>query len=62
MGQDDILKVLRKSKKWLSANEIAIKVKRNRSSTRRCLKKLKEQNSVKVSKEDTPWGAFTYSI
>ena len=46
MGQDNVLKLLKRKKKWMKSKEIAACLKISRGSAATCLKKLFNQGFV----------------
>ena len=62
MSQNEVMKLLRKSKKKLFAKEIAKKLNKARSSINRNLKKLYEQGEVKRFEDRTYLDGKKYKI
>lgn len=46
MGQEDIIKVLKRNKRLLTAKEIAFKLNKSQSSVNSCLNKLQKRGNI----------------
>ena len=55
MGQEEIIRLLKKRKKLLSSSEIAKLIKKNKSSTNLCLRKLTKQKLIKQYRKQIPY-------
>jgi len=51
MGQGDIIKLLKKEKKYLSTKEIANKLGVGFSTTIMCLRKMRDRGEIELKKE-----------
>jgi Mn-dependent DtxR family transcriptional regulator len=60
MSQDEILRVLEKSKKPLRINEIAKKLKKGSSSVSSCLRRLRNNREIKFIYDNK--GRFLYYV
>jgi len=52
MGQDEILKLLKKEEKWMTLKEIVLKLNIGGSCANTSLRKLVKYNEVKRGKKD----------